>query len=141
VEAPAFTLDTLGGRRFALTDLRGRVVLLNFWATWCHACREEMPSLERLQRRLGERGLSVVAVAVDRGSARGVRRFTAGYGVSFPVPLDPEGRVRRAYEVTALPLSYIIGRDGRIIGRVFGARKWDEVEAVRFLEEVLGGLP
>jgi len=141
VEAPAFgeapLVDT-GGAEARLSDFRGQVVLVNFWATWCAPCREEMPSMERLYRRLGDRGLVVVAVSVDRGRAeKRVRQFAEKYGISFPVLLDANGEAADTYRVAALPTSYIIGRDGFLLGRAIGGREWDSPEVVRLFESIL----
>ena len=139
VEAPAFALKDLKGDVRRLGDFRGSVVVLNFWATWCRACREEMPPLERLYSRFRERGLVVVAVNVDMGffSEKTVKRFIQDLGAAFPVLLDFEGRVRRTYEVTFLPTTYIIGRDGTLRGRVLGGREWGGPGFDVFFEKLL----
>lgn len=137
VDAPGFTLEDLKGVKRSLQDYRGKVILINFWATWCGPCREEMPSLERLWQRFRKRGLVVIAIAADRGSMHMVERFCAMHRISFPVFLDPTGRVRRMYEVSVLPTSYIIGRDGKITGRIIGERRWDGEVFVRLFESLL----
>ncbi len=137
LEAPAFSLDTLDGKELGLEEFRGKLVLLNFWATFCAPCRDEMPSMERLWQRFKEKGLVIVAVNVDRGSADRVRRFVEEVGVTFPVVLDPGGRVRRNYEIFALPTSYIIGRDGKFLGKIVGERRWDTPEFKELFERLL----
>ncbi len=94
--------------------------------------------MERLWKKLKDKGLVVMAVSVDRGSPKRVAAFSRKYNLSFPILLDREGEVRRAYEVTALPTSYIIGKDGRIIGRIIGAREWYGAASIRFFEALLG---
>lgn len=123
--APGFELQRLDGGTAGIADFKGRLVLLNFWATWCKPCREEMPALQSLWRRYRARGLTVLAVAADRGNRDGIADFVSRLHADFPVLLDPDGKVRIRYEVTGLPFTYIIGRDGRFIGRVVGARDWD----------------
>ncbi len=135
--APDFTLPSLDGRRVSLADFRGKVVLLNFWATWCQPCREEMPSLQALWESYRDRSFAILAVAADRGSLRPVKKFADRHGLDFPVLLDADGRVRGRYEVYALPMSYLIGRDGRISGRVPAARDWNGAAARALIEHLL----
>ena len=91
VEAPAFNLPSLKGGPLALSDFNGKVILLNFWATWCAPCKEEMPAMERLWKRLRGKNFVIISVAVDRGSSKAVRRFSKEHGITFPVLLDPDG--------------------------------------------------
>lgn len=124
--APTFTLKTLDGTRVRLADFRGRPLLMvHFWATFCKPCRKELPALDRLARDLGGNGLTVLAVAVDRGNPRVVGRFVRDHAIGLTVPLDPGGEVRTAYEIDALPTTYLIGPDGRFVGRAIGPRAWD----------------
>ena len=135
--APGFRLPDLGETPTGLEDYRGRVVLLHFWATFCTPCLEELPELESLWRRYRERGLVIVGIAADRGDADVVRKFAAATGVTFPVLPDPEGVVRNRYEVVALPMSYLIGRDGRFSARMLGTREWQGPEITAFIESLL----
>ncbi len=137
MKAPDFSLETLDGSPLNLDDFKGRLVVLNFWATWCAPCREEMPSLERLWRRYRGRGLVVIGIALDRGNTKGVGKMARSMGLTFPIALDRRGRVRDLYEVVALPYTYIVGRDGKFLGRAVGARKWDGAEALRLIESLL----
>jgi peroxiredoxin len=139
VEAPPFTLASLGGGERSLEDFEGKVILLNFWATHCEPCREEMPAMERLWKELKDRGLVIIAVAGDRGfwSKSRVEKFIKTLGVTFPVLLDPRGDVRRTYEVAVLPTSYLIGKDGKFLGKVVGERRWDGSEAFELVESLL----
>jgi cytochrome c biogenesis protein CcmG/thiol:disulfide interchange protein DsbE len=135
--APSFRLPDLGETPTGLEDYRGQVVLLHFWATFCTPCLKELPALESLWRRYRKRGLVIVGIAADRGHADVVREFADGAGVTFPVLLDPDGVVRNRYEVVALPMSYLIGRDGRFSARVLGTREWQGREAIAFIESLL----
>ncbi|MBI4545952.1 MAG: TlpA family protein disulfide reductase [Gemmatimonadetes bacterium] len=133
--APQFTAASLAGGAASLEDFEGRVVVLNFWATWCAPCRREMPALERLYQELQPQGLEVVAISVDAvpgqldGLARpggDVRAFVAELGLSFPVLLDPQGEVERRYGVTGLPTTFVIDRTGRVHRKVLGPAEWDQ---------------
>jgi peroxiredoxin len=121
--APDFearTLDTLAQLR-RLADYRGSVVLLNVWATWCDPCREEMPSMERLYRELGPRGLRVVGVCIDDGGAQtSIREFAREYGLTFDILHDPTGRIMRRYQMPGVPGTFLIDRRGIIRRQAFG---------------------
>ena len=135
--APDFTLLNPAGQSLRLSDYRGNVVLLNFWASYCAPCRAEMPAMQALWRRYREQGLVILAVAADKGSAAPVQDFLAELAIDFPVLLDGEGTVREQYQVTALPTTYLIGRDGKFLGRVLGAREWNDVVAHRLVSGLL----
>ncbi|MGH7775298.1 MAG: redoxin domain-containing protein [Candidatus Binatia bacterium] len=136
--APDFTLRDVQGNSVSLRDLRGRVVFLNFWATWCPPCRIEMPSMERLYRRLRDRGL--VMLAVDRGETRKqVATFMKDFQLSFPALLDVDGTVSSLYRVSALPTTYLIDRRGKIIGKKVGPRDWDTRDIEEFFNSLLQG--
>ena len=139
MEAPDFTLVDIYGKPRGLSDFKGKVIVLNFWATFCGPCREEMPAMEKLWREFKDRGLVIIAVAGDKGqkSMHKVKEFCEMYGVSFPVLLDPKGDVRRNYEVVALPTSYIIGRDNKLSGKIIGARHWDAEESRQLFDAIL----
>jgi len=135
--APNFSLAMLGGGKKALANYRGKVVLLHFWATWCVACRHETPQIEQLWRRYRADGLVVLGVNVDRGNVAGVQTFMRERNLSFPSVLDPDGTVRNRYEIRGLPTTYLIGRDGRIIGRIIGERDWSGDAAKRVIQSLI----
>lgn len=137
--APTFSLAMLGGGEKALADYRGKVVLLHFWATWCAPCRHEIPQLEVLWRRYRDDGLVVLGVNVDRGNLPAVRQFVRELNLSFPVVLDPKGLVRNQYEIRGLPTTYIISRDGKIIGRIIGERDWSGEATTQLIQSLLNG--
>lgn len=137
LEAPAFTLPDLDGNETRLSDFKGKVVLLNFWATWCGSCREEMPGMQTLWERSRDKGFVILAVAADRGDKEQVETFAQGFALTFPILLDPGGDVRNRYEVAALPMSYLIGRDGRISGRVIGSKAWASQKAFALIDHLL----
>lgn len=138
--APDFTLEDLSGRRVSLKGLRGKVVFLNFWATWCIPCREEMPTMEKLHREFKEQGLEVIAVNVKEGRKE-VRRFFDELGLTFMALLDKDGEVSQEYGAWGIPTSYFINRRGVIVGKVMGYRKWDSREARAFFLELLAETP
>jgi thiol-disulfide isomerase/thioredoxin len=136
IRAPSFALDDLSAKRVSLKDLRGKVVFLNFWATWCVPCRQEMPTMEKLQREMKEQGLEVVAINI-RESKREVQKFIGELGLTFQVLLDKDGKVSEEYGAWAIPLSYFINRKGEFVGKVDGPREWDGREAKAFFLHLL----
>jgi cytochrome c biogenesis protein CcmG, thiol:disulfide interchange protein DsbE len=119
-EAPAFEVRTLEGERLALEELRGQVILVNFWATWCPPCRVEMPGFERVYRERREDGFVIVGLSADRTGAEGVRRFLEERDITFPVALDHGAIARDFGGVRGLPTSFLIDRQGRIRHVVVG---------------------
>lgn len=136
--APDFFLRTPEGQNHSLAQHRGRVVLLNFWATWCPPCVREMPAMERLYAEYKGRGLDIVAVSLDQGKLDEVRSFTEKLKLSFPIVLDPAHDVKNTYQVRALPTTYVVDREGRIIAWGMGAREWDGPAARALVEQLLG---
>lgn len=123
--APEFTLPDLDGKPHALADYRGKVVVLNFWATWCPPCRYEMPAMQRAWAKV--RDEDIVFIGVDVGEDTDtVFTFLADYPVDFPLLLDEEAKVIEQYPVTGLPTTYIIDPQGRITHRAVGGREWDD---------------
>jgi peroxiredoxin len=135
--APDFNLLTPAGQPLQLFSFSGKLILLNFWASYCAPCREEMPALERLWKKYQQQGLVVLAVAADAGDASRLVDYLQSMGYTFPVVLDSDAKVRQRYEVQALPTTYIIGRDGRFVGRVLGARDWYSQEAKTLVQALL----
>jgi peroxiredoxin len=122
--APDFTLKSLDGGDISLSSYKGKVVLINFWATWCGPCKDEMPSMNRLYLKYKNKGLVVLAVSTD-DSGESVERFLIKNRVAFPVLLDTGMKVARAkYRVNAQPVTFLIGKDGKIINRYFGSVNW-----------------
>ena len=134
--APDFTLVDLGARNTSLKEFRGRVVFLNFWATWCGPCRDEMPMMEALHRQFKNRGLVVVAVNFKEDKAS-VRHFFDELGITFQGLLDPHGDVSESYGAFSLPLTYLIDRDGRFVAKAIGIRPWDSADAKALIEDLL----
>jgi peroxiredoxin len=119
--APDFTLQTLDGQTITLSDLRGQVVLVNLWASWCPPCRAEMPAIERTYQDFRAQGFTVLAVnSTVQDKLADAQAFVTQNGLTFPIPLDESGDVTRQYRVSSLPTSFFIGRDGLIREVVIG---------------------
>ncbi|MFN8481762.1 MAG: TlpA disulfide reductase family protein [Anaerolineae bacterium] len=132
--APLFDLPTTTGQRMALADTAGEVVLVNFWATWCPPCREEMPVIEAAQQKYGPKGFKVVSVNVQEAPDP-VAAYIRETGVTFPILLDQEGSVARAYRVQTLPRNFFIARDGRVVRIHPGELTSETID--RYLQELL----
>ncbi len=138
VSAQDFVLPALTGSDVKLSDYKGKVVFLNIWATWCPPCRDEMPSMESLYRRLKGRNFELLAVSIDRDAEKAVRPFTAKYGLTFPVLLDPEGKTYRLYGLTGVPESFIIDKSGVVIHKVIGPQDWMTKEWLDYFDRIIG---
>jgi peroxiredoxin len=124
-QAPAFELPRIGqGGSLSLDSLRGKVVLLNFWATWCAPCEEELPAMQRLYAALAGQGFELVGVSVD-AEPDPVLEFQKRLGLGFPLLLDADQRVARSYQTFRFPETLLIGRDGVILERYVGGKDWD----------------
>jgi peroxiredoxin len=139
-EAPDFTLPNSDGQQVALQQFRGQVVFLNFWATWCIPCREEMPALERLHQTYRAQGLAIISIDLKE-SAEQVKAFFQKHELSFPALLDQSGLVFRDYLVAGMPTTYLIGRDGTLLARGVGGRDWLRAEALQLIKELLKPAP
>lgn len=127
--APDFYLRDLHGETVRLSQFRGKVVLLNFWATWCGPCLIEMPALEQLYQRFGRKDFEILAISTDPQGAAVTRPFQRERGLTFPILHDPDMHVGLTYGVRTLPLSFMVDRRGVIRKKIFGARDWDSPEA------------
>jgi thiol-disulfide isomerase/thioredoxin len=131
--AAPFDLKALDGRSVQLADLRGKVVLVNFWATWCGPCKEEMPAFERLRQRLDPERFALVTITTDM-QRDGIKHFLANLNVQLPVLFDEDQDVSRAYLVRALPTTVLIDRQGTVVGRAVGPREWDTPKTIHLLQ-------
>ena len=135
--APDFTLQDLAGKSHTLSDLKGQVVLVNVWATWCGPCKREIPSLVRLYQSRREKGLEILAVSVDRTSSARVASFAERYQMNFPVLLNPRGDVANNYWARSIPSTFLVDKKGVIRWKVIGTREWDDAQALARIDPLL----
>jgi peroxiredoxin len=135
--ALALSVPLVPSGSFRLAEQRGRVVMVNFWATWCAPCREEMPAMERLWRHYRERGFVIVAVSVDADAKR-IPPFVAEHRLSFPIAHDPRMDAANAWGVRGLPTSFLVDREGTVTALALGPRAWDARPARALVEGMLG---
>lgn len=133
---PALALKDINGGSHRLSDYRGKVVLVNFWATWCGPCRDEMPSIQELKDKLAGKPFVVLAVNLDEPESR-IRKFLSQMKLDFTILLDPEKKAARAWGARILPASYVIGPDGRIRYTLVGEINWGHEHVVSRIAELL----
>ncbi|MCU7851426.1 MAG: TlpA family protein disulfide reductase [Candidatus Thiodiazotropha sp. (ex Monitilora ramsayi)] len=136
---PPFHLRDLNGTFHHLSDYRGRVVIINFWASWCGPCREELPSLNRAWAALKEEGIAMLAINVGEDKAA-VEAFTEDYPIDFPVLQDSHGNISQRWRVRGLPATFVINQRGEAVYQVIGDREWDDsalLQQVRELQKVV----
>lgn len=122
--APDFTFSGINGNMVSLSDYRGKVVLVNIWATWCPSCVDEMPSMENLYQKLKNEDFEILAVSIDSLGAEVVEPFMKKYKLTFPALMDSEGTLRIAYSTTGVPESFIIDKGGRLVKKIIGPLDW-----------------
>ena len=139
---PPFTLRMLDAGPVSLAEYRDKLVVLNFWATWCQPCTLEMPTLEALWQQYKDRGLVVLGVSVDRGAPLTlIRPYVQNLKLTFPILLDPELETANAWRVTGLPATYLVRPGGEVAGFAVGAREWHSEPMRALLETMLPGAP
>jgi peroxiredoxin len=136
IRAPVFSATTTTDQPVSLTALQGKVVLLNFWATWCAECRPELTGLKQLHHDLASRGLAVLGVNAGE-DIKVIQRYARNLGVTFPLVLDPQQTISRLYGVAGVPTTFLLGRDGRTVALAVGAREWQSPAARRILDALL----
>ena len=136
VKAPNFMIKDLGGNTVSLEDYRGKIVFLNFWATWCPPCRAEMPSMEKLYAQFKNEDFAILAIDM-REDAGKVRAFKEQFKLSFPMLLDSDGSVGAAYGIVSIPTTYLVDRNGYLLGGALGPRDWDGENAVALINQLL----
>ena len=138
--APELKAQDLTGATRTLADYRGKVVLLNFWASWCPPCLREMPSMERLREKMTGRPLAIVALD-SAETAEEVNAFLSKMKLGFPILLDPDGSNTKRWKVFALPTTFLLDAQGRVRYVLTGPTEWDEGEALEVIESLLAELP
>lgn len=134
-QAPSFELPATDGQTRRLSDFDGQYVLVNFWAVWCHPCRKEMPSMQRVYEELRSDGLAMLAIHVGP-SLTGAKKYAEELGLSFPIVVDAEMALSQ-WQVRGLPTTFLLDREGKIVAGAVGEREWDSPELVRQLREYL----
>lgn len=133
---PPFSGSTIDSRLVSMGDLRGKVVLMNFWASWCAECRPEMPVLERLHREFAPQGFAVIGINAREGR-EAIRRYASELGLTFPLVLDRDGKINALYGVVGLPTTFLVGRDGRAVALAVGPREWASPPARTLIQALL----
>lgn len=139
-QAPSFTLQRLDGHSVSLSQYKGKVVFLNFWATWCEPCKEEMPSMQRLYQKLQGKPFEILAVSLDQGGKSAIDTFLAKTHppITFPILQDPQQQVaKKLYRTTGVPESFVISMDGRVLKHVIGSYAWDSPQITQYFEKLL----
>lgn len=139
VAAPDFSLTDMDGATHRLSDYRGKVVLVNFWATWCPPCKAEMPSMERLYAQFQDRDFELLAVNAEVDGLEVLPDFLQKHPHTFPIPVDTEGDVQVKYGVFRFPESFIIGRDGKVVEHIIGARDWSDNQTIQLIDSLTKG--
>jgi peroxiredoxin len=135
--APDFTLPGLNGEMISLSDLKGNVVLVNVWATWCPPCVYEMPSIEKLYQQFKSEKFKILAVSIDSLGAKAVVPFMKKHNLTFEALIDPTGTVMTAYGVNGIPQSFIIDKQGNIIKKIIGPIDWATPEIFRYFRDLI----
>jgi peroxiredoxin len=141
--APDFTLPDLQGKMYKLSDYKGKVVFVNFWATWCKPCEEEMPSMQVMYEAVKKnfQNFELLAVSIDSKEPNVVKSFARKYGLTFPILHDKKGKIKEIYKTTGVPESFIVDQNGVIAEKVWGPRNWSRQDSVNAIMELLKNGP
>ena len=135
--APNFTFPDLNGQQVSLSEHRGKVVLVNIWATWCPPCRQEMPSMQKLYERFKGENLEILAVSIDSTGREAVAPFVRTMNLTFPIMLDPKEVIRPLYGITGVPESFIIDKEGIVVQKIIGPIDWATPKAFQFFDDLI----
>lgn len=136
-KAPDFSLEDLKGKKISFHHFKGRVVFLNFWATWCRPCQEEMPSMEDLYQKFKEKNFVFLTISADYGDKNLVKEFIEKHKYSFPTLIDPKNTVLDLYGVKGIPTTFLIDKKGKLIGKAVGPRNWKSEEITTILNRMI----
>ena len=134
---PNMTLEDLRGGKCELKTLEGKVIFLNFWATWCGPCKEEMPSMEQLYQQFKDKGFVFLAISVDYEGTKRVRDYIEKHRYGFPVLLDQKSKTLDLFDVKQIPTTFIIDKQGRMLGKAVGPRNWNKPEVASLVNVLL----
>ena len=137
-KAPDICLEDLQGKKWELKHLKGKVVFLNFWATWCGPCKEEMPSMEELCKQFKDKDFVFLTISVDYAGVKPVKEYIEKNRYTFPVLIDPKGKTLDLFEVRGIPTTFLIDQKGGLIGKAIGPRDWKRPEVVSVVNLLLG---
>ena len=132
-KAPDFSLKDLNGKGVEIKQFNGKVIFLNFWATWCGPCKEEMPGMEALHQQLKEKNFVMLTISVDYEGIKPVQEFINKHQYTFPVLLDPKGETLDLFEVKGIPTTFLIDKKGKMLGKAIGPRDWKSIEVESLL--------
>jgi peroxiredoxin len=136
-KAPSFSLEDLKGLKCELRNFNGKVVFLNFWATWCGPCKEEMPSMEALHQQFKEKNFVFLTISVDYEGVKPVKEFIEKHRYTFPVLVDPECQILDLYQVKGLPTTIVIDKKGTMIGKAVGPKNWKSSEVIYLVNHLI----
>jgi peroxiredoxin len=137
---PNFTLPALDGKKINLESYKGKVVFLNFWATWCEPCKEEMPSMQKLYTHLKGKPFEMLAVSMDAGDNKAVTKFLGNTSVplTFPILRDPDQATAKGlFKTTGVPETFVIGPDGKVIKHIIGGFEWDQPQILKYFDDLM----
>lgn len=137
---PSFELSTVDGKTIGFSQLRGKVVVLNFWATWCGPCKEEMPALDRLSRQFDPHDVAILTITTEH-ERTGIQQFMKQFNSKLPVLLDEQRDVSLAFMVRGLPTTVFVDKSGKVVGRAVGPREWDGPDAVAYIQHLREAAP
>jgi peroxiredoxin len=136
-KAPNFSLEDLTGKKSELKHYRGKVVFLNFWATWCGPCKEEMPSMEKLCKQFKDKNFVFLTISVDYAGIKPVKDYIEKHRYTFPVLIDPQCETLDLFEVKGIPTTFLIDKKGVIVGKAIGPKDWERSEVVSIVNHLL----
>jgi peroxiredoxin len=137
IPAPDFTFPGLDGKMVSLSDYKGKVVLVNIWATWCPPCVKEMPSMEKLYRKFKGENFEILAVSIDEPGPKAVAPFMEKTRLTFPALIDSKGAIKPVYRITGIPESFIIDKQGLLIKKIVGPIDWAAPQVFRFFNSLI----